>query len=76
MCSDRADLDYIIPDELKKLLGKNVKVELPDIDTYILPFGKYKGKTLAEIARSDSGYISWAKENMTREPVKSLLAQL
>lgn len=74
--ASRSDLDYIIPDELKKLLGENVKVELPDIDTYTLPFGKYKGKTLAEISQFDAGYISWAKENMTREPVKSLLVQL
>lgn len=53
-----------------------MKVELPDIDTYALPFGKYKGRTLPEIAQFDTGYISWAKENMTREPIKSLLAQL
>lgn len=74
--ASRADLDYIIPDELKTLLGENVTVELPDISTYILPFGKYKGKTLPEIAQSDPGYISWVKENITRDPVKSLLVQM
>lgn len=72
----RADLDYIIPDELKELLEQNAKVVLPDVDTYKLPFGKYKGHTLPEIAEVDSGYIAWAKENMTKEPVKSLLAQM
>lgn len=31
---------------------------------------------LVDVAKTDVGYIAWAKENMTREPVKSLLAQL
>lgn len=74
--ASRADLDYIIPDELKELLGENVKVELPDINTYVIAFGKHSGKTLPQIAEVDPGYISWAKENMTREPVRTLLCQL
>ena len=74
--ASRADLDYVIPDELKVLLGENVKVELPDIDSYVITFGKHSGKTLPQIAEVDPGYISWAKENMTREPVKSLLTQI
>ena len=71
--SSRNDLDYIIPDELLSVLPEK---EIPDIDTFIMPFGKYKGKTLPEIKKIDPGYISWAKENMTREPVKTLLAQI
>lgn len=74
--SSRNDIDMIIPEELKKSLDENVKIVLPDIDTYIMPFGKYKGKPLPEIAQTDPGYIRWAKENMTREPVKSLLDQM
>ncbi len=31
--ASRPDLDYIIPDELKGVLGETVKVELPDINT-------------------------------------------
>ena len=71
--SSRNDLDYIIPDALLSVLPAE---EIPDVNTYIIPFGKYKGKTLPEIKEVDSGYISWAKENMTREPVKTLLAQM
>ena len=71
--SSRNDLDYIIPDDLLSVLPEE---EIPDINTYIIPFGKYKGKTLPEIKEIDSGYISWAKENMTREPVKTLLSQM
>lgn len=68
--ASRKDIEVLFDDEFQK------KEEIPDIDTYIIPFGKYKGKTLPEIKETDPGYISWAKENMTREPVKTLLAQV
>lgn len=71
--ASRSDLDYIIPQELLDVLPA---VEIPDVSTYIVPFGKYKGKTLPEIKAIDPGYIAWAKENMTKEPVKSLLLQM
>lgn len=74
--ASRADLDYIIPDELKELLEGNAEIQLPDINTYVLPFGKYRGETLAHVKEVDSGYIAWAKENINKEPVKSLLKQL
>lgn len=68
--ASRKDIEVLFGEEFQK------KEEIPDINTYIIPFGKYKGKTLPEIKEIDSGYISWAKENMTREPVKTLLAQM
>lgn len=74
--ASRSDLDYIIPEELKALLHDSVKEDLPDLDTYIIPFGKHSGKTLPEIMHIDPSYISWAKENINREPVRSLLKQL
>ena len=46
------------------------------MEDYILNFGKHSGEKLIDVAQSDPSYISWAKENMTREPIKSLLAQL
>ena len=74
--ASRVDLDYIIPDELKTILGESVKPDLPDINTYVISFGKHSGKTLLQIAETDPGYIAWAKENITREPVKTLLTQI
>lgn len=68
--ASRKDIEVLFDEEFQK------KEEIPDINTYIIPFGKYKGKTLPEIKEIDSGYISWAKENMTREPVKTLLARM
>lgn len=74
--ASRVDLDYIIPNELKNLLEGCAKVELPELDTYKLTFGKHNGKTLPEVLACDPSWISWAKDNLEREPVKSLLAQL
>lgn len=68
--ASRKDIEVLFDEEFQK------KEEIPDINTYIIPFGKYKGKTLPEIKEIDPGYMSWAKENMTREPVKTLLAQM
>lgn len=66
--ASRKDIEMLFEDEEKAVP--------PDINTYVLPFGKYKGRTLLEIASIDGGYISWAKENMTSEPARSLLAQM
>ena len=51
------------------------KEELPDINTWIVRFGKYKdaGLTLPQIAEKDPGYIAWAKNKVSIEPAKSLL---
>lgn len=68
--ASRKDIEVLFDEEFQK------KEEIPDINTYIIPFGKYKGKTLPEIKETDPGYISWAKENINREPVKTLLAQM
>lgn len=46
----------------------------PDINTWKFPWGKYAGKTIPEVAAENKGYIRWAKENMDKEPAKSLLA--
>lgn len=29
----------------------------------IIPYGKYKGKTLEWLEKNDKGYLKWAKEN-------------
>lgn len=76
--ASRSNLDMTYSDEvISALSGVDIpKEELPDITTYVITFGKYSGKTLPQIKEIDPGYISWAKENMTREPVRSLLAQM
>lgn len=76
--SSRSNIDMTYTEDVYKALG-DIKVpveESPDIDTYVITFGKHSGKTLPQIAEVDPGYISWAKENMTREPVRTLLMQM
>lgn len=52
------------------------KKEVIKLEDYVLNFGKHSGEKLVDVAQSDPSYISWAKENMNREPIKSLLAKL
>lgn len=76
--ASRSNLDMTYSDDVLAVLN-NVEIpkqELPDINTYVLNFGKHSGEKLVDVAQSDPSYISWAKENMSREPVRSLLAQL
>ena len=73
--ASRADLDWIISDELKEILT-GVKVEPPNPDTYVLTFGKHKGETLREVLSNDEQYIVWMKGNIDREPLKSLLKEI
>lgn len=76
--ASRSNLDMTYSDDVLAVLN-NVEIpkqELPDINTYVLNFGKHSGEKLVDVAQSDPSYISWAKENMNREPIKSLLAQL
>lgn len=49
---------------------------LPDINTWKFDFGKYAGKTIPEVKAENPGYIHWAKENMNKEPARSLLQQI
>ena len=76
--ASRSNLDMTYSDDVLAVLNKVEipKQELPDINTYVLNFGKHSGEKLVDVAQSDLSYISWAKENMSREPVRSLLAQL
>lgn len=53
------------------------KVEVPDLNTYVMPFGnKHKGELLIDIAKNDPGYIDWMRRELKREPFMSLIKQL
>lgn len=49
------------------------KVEAPDINEYKLTFGRHNGKTIPEVAKVDMGWLIWAKDNLSREPVATLI---
>ena len=76
--SSRSNLDMTYSDDVLKALDEfQEQTEcVPDIETYVLGFGKHRGKTLPEVLKDDPGYIEWAKENITREPVRTLLSKM
>lgn len=49
------------------------KIELPDVETYVIDFGKMKGYTIPQIAKSNISYLYWARENLTRQPELTLI---
>jgi hypothetical protein len=53
--------------------GEDSKPKLPDINEYKLSFGKHNGKTIPEIAITDRGWLIWARENLTREPLLTMI---
>lgn len=51
------------------------KIDLtPDVKTWQVPYGKYTGKTLAEINEVNPGYIEWAAKNIEKEPDRTLFS--
>ena len=50
--------------------------EKPTLEGWVIPFGKHKGQTLLEVNALDPGYISWAKKNLTSEPMATLIKEL
>lgn len=71
--ASRKDLTWEISDELKAALDALPKQSPHD---YVLNFGKHKGETLGEINELYPDYIRWLKENIDREPLKSMLEEL
>jgi hypothetical protein len=53
--------------------GEDSKPKLPDINEYKLNFGKHSGKTIPEIASVDRGWLVWAQEKLTREPLLTMI---
>jgi hypothetical protein len=51
-------------------------IEKPTIDTYVFDFGKHKGRSLKEVMSSDPSYITWAKNEYHKEPLRTLLTQI
>lgn len=76
--ASRKDIEVLF-DDTKQNIGvskQDIQPEKPDIHTWTLPFGKYKGMTLFDVQAENPGYIEWAKNNLTSEPVRSLLAEM
>lgn len=71
--ASRKDLTWEISDELKAALDALPKQSPYD---YVLNFGKHKGETLGDVKDLYPYYIDWMRENIDREPLKSMLEEL
>lgn len=78
--SSRSNLDMTYTDEILNILNgvavKKKEEEPVTLETYVFTFGKHKGEKLLDIAKNDPSYITWAKENIDREPLRTLLSKL
>lgn len=45
--------------------------EVSNPSDYVVPFGKYKGKTLGELIKTDKKYVEWASDKSNNELFKS-----
>ena len=52
------------------------KVELPNVNEYVLNFGKHNGKKLIDVFKYHRDYLNWYKESIGREPLMSLIKLL
>jgi hypothetical protein len=70
--SSRPDIDMLPSDYLKDIFGEEHN-KLPNINEYHLTFGRHAGKTIPEIAKVDYGWLTWAANNLTRQPEQTLI---
>lgn len=47
----------------------------PNLATFTFPFGKYKGRTIAEVADENPGYLTWLLDNTDKEDIKALIRE-
>ena len=74
--SSRADIDMQPSDYLKNILGEELAQSLPDVNEYIINFGKHSGSKLVDLFKEHRDYCRWLKENVYKEPLQSLIKQL
>jgi uncharacterized protein (DUF3820 family) len=73
--SSRSDIDMQPSKYLKGVFGAE-KHELPNIDEYVINFGKYSGTKLVDLYKKDKGYCMWLKENSYKKEVVAMIKQI
>ena len=73
--SSRSDIDMQPSDYLKSVF-EGVKVETPNVDEYVLDFGKHSGTKLVDVFNNHRDYLEWYKEKVRREPLMSMIKVL
>lgn len=74
--ASRADIDWVISEDLKTILGNVDTNSQPSPEDFVLSFGKHKGKTLGEVYDMFPNYVEWLAENFDRDPLRSMAREL
>ena len=56
--------------------GEDNKPKLPDVNEYVINFGKHSGTKLVDLWKDKRDYCLWLKENVHREPLTSIIKLL
>lgn len=73
--SSRADIDMQPSDYLKSIFGEE-KIELLNLDDYIISFGKHKGEKLIDVFKTDNDYCMWLKENSYQREIVNMIKKI
>lgn len=73
--ASRSDIDMQPSDYLNGVFGEE-KTELPNLDDYILNFGKHKGEKLIDVFETDHDYCMWLKENSYQKEVVNMIKKI
>lgn len=63
---------YFDKDRTKYSGQEETQIKMETVDDaagYVLTFGQYKGKTLAEVLKTDRGYAEWLYDNEKTDPI-------
>ena len=55
--------------------GNNVSVNSGGAGATVLKFGKHRGKTIAQVAVEDRGWLDWASQNTNNDFVKNKIRE-
>ena len=70
--SSRSDIDMLPSEYLETVLGTEPEI-LPDINEWQFNFGKFKDKTIPEVAKEEIGYLYWVQNNYFKQPANALV---
>lgn len=70
--ASRKDIEVLFDDETQ-----NSQPVVVDINTYTMPFGKYKGELFTDIAKDHKDYLEWLKNNTSmKEPLLTFVNEV
>ncbi len=78
--SSRSDLSWKIPDEIADVISNGEVTSTPNrtpsLESFVMPFGKYKGMTIIQIKKENPNYIEWALNNLQDKDFYSLFKEV